>query len=60
MRKPRGRNLLARAVHFQTGAGTHGGGKRQIARRRRRRDRQEEREARREAEAESDPAESRD
>jgi hypothetical protein len=44
-RKPRGRNLLARDVHFQTGAGAHGGTKRQLVKRRRLRDRQEERNA---------------
>jgi len=44
-RKPRGRNLLARAVHFETGAGAHGGTKRQLVKRRRLRDKQEEREA---------------
>lgn len=44
-RKPRGRNLLARAVHFKTGSGAHGGTKRELVKRRRLRDRQEEREA---------------
>jgi hypothetical protein len=49
-RKIRGRNQLARLTHFRTGAGQHGGTKRQQARRRRRRARLAERQAAHEGE----------